>query len=384
MAVSHYFFTDAHEAFRQEVRRFIDEEVVSHVEEWEAAGEFPPELFRRLGELGYLGIRYPKEYGGGGGDFFMGVVLAEELARIGAGSIHDSVAAHIDMALPPILHLGTEEQKQKLLVPAIKGEKIACLGITEPNAGSDVAAIETVAIHQAKEWIISGNKMFVTNGVRADFIVLLAKLAPLKGYSGFSLFLVEKGTPGFSVARKLDKVGMRASDTAELVFKNCRVPAENLLGEEGRGFQQIMEEFQGQRLMGAVGAVAAAQYTLDEAIVYAKKRVQFRRPIGSFQAIFHRIAEMATLIEAARQLTYVTAWRFARGEYPVKEISMAKLASAQIACKVADLAVQIHGGYGLMMEYPVQRAFRDYRLYRIDSGTDEIMKQIIAKEAGIQ
>lgn len=383
MAVSHYFFTDAHEAFRQAVRRFVDEEVMPHVEEWEAAGEFPPEIFRRLGELGYLGIRYPKEYGGGGGDLFMGVVLAEELARCGAGSVYASVALHTDMALPPILHFGTEEQKQKFLVPAIKGEKIACLGITEPNAGSDVAAIETKAVHQGKEWVINGSKMFITNGVRADFIVLVAKTAPPKGYSGFSLFLVEKGTLGFSVARKLEKVGMRASDTAELIFDDCRVPAENLLGEEGRGFQQVMWELQGGRLMGAVGAVAAAQYTLDEAIAYAKERVQFGRPIGGFQAIAHRIAEMATLIEAARQLTYVTAWRFARGEYPVKEISMAKLASAQIACKVADLAVQIHGGYGLMMEYPVQRAFRDYRLYRIGGGTDEIMKQIIAKEVGL-
>lgn len=377
------FFSEAHDVFRRAVRRFVAEEVKPYVREWEEAGEFPSKIFRRLGELGYLGIRYPKEYGGAGGDFFMAVVLAEELAYSGAGSLPLAVATHTEMALPPILRFGIEEQKQRFLVPAVKGEKIACLGITEPNAGSDVASLETKAVRDGRNWIINGSKIFITNGVRADFIMLVAKTAPPKGYSGFSLFLVEKGTPGFLVKRKLDKVGMRASDTAELVFTDCRVPEENLLGEENKGFFHIMWELQGERLMGAVGIVAAAQYALDEAIAYAKERVQFRRPIASFQAIAHRIAEMATLIEAARQFTYVTVWRFANGEYPVKEISMAKLASAQIACKVADLAVQIHGGYGLMTEYPVERAFRDYRLYRIGGGTDEIMKEIIAKELGL-
>lgn len=377
------FFSEAHDVFRRAVRRFVAEEVKPYVREWEEAGEFPSKIFRRLGELGYLGIRYPKEYGGAGGDFFMAVVLAEELAYSGAGSLPLAVATHTEMALPPILRFGIEEQKQRFLVPAVKGEKIACLGITEPNAGSDVASLETKAVRDGRNWIINGSKIFITNGVRADFIMLVAKTAPPKGYSGFSLFLVEKGTPGFLVKRKLDKVGMRASDTAELVFTDCRVPEENLLGEENKGFFHIMWELQGERLMGAVGIVAAAQYALDEAIAYAKERVQFRRPIASFQAIAHRLAEMATLIEAARQFTYVTVWRFANGEYPVKEISMAKLASAQIACKVADLAVQIHGGYGLMTEYPVERAFRDYRLYRIGGGTDEIMKEIIAKELGL-
>lgn len=381
--MSHYFFSDAHDVFRRAVRRFVNEEIKPYVVEWEEAGEFPSQIFQRLGDLGYLGIRYPKEYGGAGGDFFMAVVLAEELAGSGAGSLPLAVATHTEMALPPILRFGTEEQKQRFLVPALKGEKIACLGITEPNAGSDVAALETKAVRDGKDWIINGTKIFITNGVRADFIVLVAKTAPPKGYHGFSLFLVEKGTPGFLVKRKLDKVGMRASDTAELVFTDCRVSGENLLGEEGKGFYQIMWELQGERLMGAVGIVAAAQHTLDEAIAYAKERVQFGRPIASFQVIAHRIAEMATLIEAVRQFTYVTVWRFAQGEYPVKEISMAKLASAKISCQVADLAVHVHGGYGLMMEYPVQRAFRDYRLYRIGGGTDEIMKEIIAKEMGV-
>lgn len=378
--MSHYFFTDAHDVFRRAVRRFVNEEIKPHIQEWEEAGEFPSQIFRRLGQLGYLGIRYPREYGGAGGDFFMAVVLAEELAGCGAGSLPMAVAVQTEMALPPIFRFGTEEQKQRFLVPGLRGEKIACLGITEPNAGSDVASVETKAVRQGKEWVINGSKIFITNGVRADFIVLVAKTAPPKGYHGFSLFLVEKGTPGFSVKRKLDKVGMRASDTAELVFTDCHIPEENLLGEENKGFHHIMWELQGERLMGAVGIIAAAQYTLDEAIAYAKERVQFGRPIASFQTVAHRIAELTTLIEAARQFTYVTVWRFANGEYPVKEISMAKLASAQIACQVADLAVQIHGGYGLMMEYPVQRAFRDYRLYRIGGGTDEIMKEIIAQE----
>ncbi len=381
--VVHYFFTGEHETVRKTLRRFVEKELAPHAEEWEKEEYFPDWVFRRMGELGFLGLRYPEEYGGQGGDLFMSIVFFEELARSGIGGLPLAMLVQTEMVPPPILQFGTEEQKQKYLAPTLKGEKIACLGITEPNAGSDVAAIQTRAVRAGTHWVINGRKIFITNGVRADFILLVAKTDPSKGHQGISLFFVDKRTPGFTVSRKLKKVGMACSDTAELLFEDCRVPAENLLGEENKGFYQIMWELQGERLFGAVGAVAGAQYAYERALAYARQRVQFGRPICEFQVIAHKLVDMATEIEAVRQLIYATTWKVAQGEYPVKEISMCKLAGAQMACRVADLALQIHGGYGYMMEYPVQRTWRDARLNRIGGGTDEIMKEIIARSLGI-
>jgi len=383
VAMRYSVFTEEHEAVRRAIRRFVDREITPHVEEWEREEYFADWVFPRMGELGFLGLRYPEKYGGAGGDYFMAIVLAEEIARCGAGGLPMAVAVQTDMATPPIMQFGTEEQIKKYLIPALRGEKVACLGITEPNAGSDVASIQTRAVREADHWVINGRKTFITNGVRADFITLVAKTNPDLGYNGVSLFLVDRGTPGFTVTRKLKKLGMRCSDTAELLFEDCRVPAENLLGVENRGFQQIMWELQGERLMGAAGAVAGAQVVFEEALAYARKRIQFGKPLVKFQAVAHKLAEMATEIEAGRQLVYSTARKFAGGKYPVREISMCKLVTAQMSHRVADVALQIHGGYGCMSEYRVQRAWRDLRLNRIGGGTDEIMKEVIAKTLGL-
>ena len=378
--MKHPMFTEEHELFRDAARKFVDKELAPHADEWEEAEGFPDSVFTRMGELGYLGLRFPEKYGGQDCDFLFSVVLAEELGRCGMGSIGMAVAVQSEMATPPIHKFGTEEQKMKYLLPANQGKKIACLGISEPNAGSDVAAIQTTARRDGDHWVINGRKIFITNGVRAHFIVLVARTGEKRGYKGFSLFLVDKGTPGFTVTRKLDKVGMRSSDTAELLFEDCRVPADALLGEEGKGFYHIMWELQGERIMGAANAVSRAQMAYELALKYSQERVQFGKPLAHFQVTRHRLADMATEIEAAKHLIYYCAWQFQHGEVPVKEISMAKLFSAQMSARVADAALQIHGGYGYMMEYPVQRFWRDIRLSRIGGGTDEIMKEIIANE----
>jgi alkylation response protein AidB-like acyl-CoA dehydrogenase len=377
------FFTEEHEMLRQSIREFAEKELAPHAEEWEEQGGFPDWVFERLGALGYLGLHYPEEYGGGGGDYFTNIILAEELSRSGSGSVNMAVAVQVGMATPPILAFGTDEQKQKYLVPAIEGKKIACLGITEPNAGSDVASLTTFAEKVDGGWKVNGNKIFITNGARAHFMTLVARTEKRKGYKGMSLFLVDTDTPGFVVNRKLDKVGMRASDTAEIFFEDMFIPEDSMLGEEGRGFYNIMWELQGERLIGAAAAIGGARLTLEGVIEYTKERVQFGQPICKNQAIAHRIADLATKIEAAQSLIYLCAWRYDNGEYPVKEISMAKLIGAQVAFEVADEAMQFMGGYGYMMDYPVQRAWRDARLGRIGGGTDEIMREIIATTMGL-
>jgi len=381
--MTHYFFTWEHETMRNTLRRFVEKELAPHAEEWEKEEYFPDWVFRRMGELGFLGLCYPEEYGGQGGDLFMAVVFFEELARSGIGGLPLAMLVQTQMVPPLIFRFGTEEQKRKYLIPTLKGEKIACLGITEPNAGSDVASIQTRAVRTGNYWVINGRKIFITNGVRADFILLVAKTDPSKGHKGISLFFVDKGTPGFIVSRKLKKVGMLCSDTAELLFEDCIVPEENLLGEKNKGFYHIMWELQYERLFGACIALGSAQCAYEQALSYARQRIQFGRPICEFQVIAHKLVDMATEIEAVRQLIYATVWKVSKGEYPVKEISMCKLASAQVACRVADMALQIHGGYGYMMEFPAQRYWRDARLSRIGGGTDEIMKEIIARSLEI-
>ncbi|MGB9904417.1 MAG: acyl-CoA dehydrogenase family protein [Desulfotomaculales bacterium] len=376
-------FKEEHHILRKSIREFVGKEITPYIDEWEEKQEIPRELFRRMGELGFLGLHYPEEYSGQGGDYLSTIVLAEELARCGAGGVGMAVAVQTGMATPPIFKYGTEDQKKNYLVPSIRGEKIACLGITEPNAGSDVASIQTIAKKDGSTWVINGRKIFISNGVNSDYILLLARTKKEKGYRGFSMFIVDKQTPGFIVSRKLNKVGMRCSDTAELLFEDCAVPEENLVGEEGKGFYQIMWELQGERIIGAANAVGRAQAAFEEALRYAQQRVQFGKSLSEFQVIRHYLAEMATNLEAARSLIYNVAWSFQEGEYPVKEISMAKLFAAKAAFRVVDLALQIYGGYGYMMEFPIQRYWRDIRLSRIGGGTDEIMREIIAKNLGI-
>ncbi len=378
------FFTAEHEMLRQSVRDFVNKELVPNADAWEEERFFPNWVFQRLGELGYLGLHFPEEYGGGGGDYFTNVVLMEELAKCGSFGVNTGVAVQIGMATPPILAFGTEEQKQRYLVPAIKGEKIACLGITEPEAGSDVSNVKTFAERIDGGWKVNGNKIFITNGYRADFMTLLARTdREKKGYKGMSIFLVDADTPGYVVSRKLDKVGQWSSDTAEIFFEDMVIPEDALLGEEGRGFYNIMWELQGERLIVAVAVIAIAEVTLQQAIDYARERVQFGKPIIKNQAIAHRVADLATELEAAKSLAYITAWRYDRGEYPVKEISMAKLIGTRVAFQVTDEALQIMGGYGYMMEYPAQKAWRDMRIARIGGGTDEIMREIIATTMGL-
>jgi alkylation response protein AidB-like acyl-CoA dehydrogenase len=293
------------------------------------------------------------------------------------------VAVHTDMATPPVFLFGTEEQKQRYLVPSIKGEKISCLGITEPDAGSDVSGIKTRAVRDGDEWVINGSKTYITNGHRADYIVLVTKTDADAGYDGFTLFLVDMDLPGVIREKKLQKLGMHASDTALLAFSDVRVPSDAVLGQIGKGFYHIMWELQGERLIGAAGCVAAAQRVFEQTLQYAQDRKAFGRSIGKFQVIRHKFAEMATQIESARQMVYVTAWRFANGEYPVREISMAKLHAARVAVDVADECIQIHGGAGYMKEYGVERAWRDLRLNRIGAGTDEIMLDVIGRSYGL-
>lgn len=381
--MGHFLFSDEHEQLRRSIRRFVERELAPHADEWEEAGGFPDEVFRKLGAQGFLGLRYPEEYAGQGGDYYTALVLAEELAGCRAGGLATAVEVHTEMATPPIHKFGTEDQKRRFLVPAIRGEKIAALAITEPEAGSDVAAIRTTAVRDGDSYVINGSKRFITNGCRADFAVVVVRTDKEQKWAGQSLFIVEKGTPGFAVARKLEKVGLHSSDTAELVFEDCRVPAENLLGQVNQGFYHIMWELQGERLIGAAGSVAGGQRALDLAVKYGNERVQFGRPVGKFQANRHRLAEHATAIEAARQMVYATAWRVQNGEYPVKEISMCKLFAARTAFEAADFALQLHGGMGYMMESEVQRIWRDARAWRIAGGTDEVMLEVISKELGL-
>jgi alkylation response protein AidB-like acyl-CoA dehydrogenase len=378
----HFIFTDEHEQLRESIRAFVLKELRPHAEQWEEE-TFPDWVFRRMGELGLLGLSYPDQYGGQGGDYYCNLVLAEEIVHANCGGLAMGVAVHTDMATPPIHLFGTEAQKQAYLVPSIRGEKISCLGITEPDAGSDVSGIKTRAVRDGDEWVINGSKTYITNGHRADFIVLVTKTDPDAGYDGFTLFIVDMDAPGVIREERLQKLGMHASDTALLAFQDVRVPHSAVLGEVGKGFYHIMWELQGERLIGAAGATASAQAVFDKTLQYASERQAFGRPIGKFQVIRHKFAEMATKIESSRQLTYTTAWRFANGEYPVREISMAKLYASRIACEVADECLQIHGGAGYMKEYGIERVWRDLRLNRIGAGTDEIMLDVIGRSYGL-
>jgi alkylation response protein AidB-like acyl-CoA dehydrogenase len=378
----HFIFTEEHERLRESIARFVAKELAPHAEEWEET-TFPNWVFNRMGELGFLGLSVDERYGGQGGDYYANLVLAEEMGGSLSGGLSMGVAVHTDMAMPPILKFGTEEQKQEWVVPAVAGEKILCLGITEPDAGSDVAGIKTRAVRDGDEYVINGSKTYITNGHRADVIVLVTKTDPDAGYDGFTLFLVPMDLPGVVREKKLEKLGMHASDTALLAFQDVRVPESAVLGQVGKGFYHIMWELQGERLIGAAGCVSGAQRCFDRTLQYAKERTAFGRQIGKFQVIRHKFAEMATKIESARQMVYTTAWRHQNGEYPVREISMAKLHASRIAVEVADECIQIHGGAGYMKEYGVERVWRDMRLNRIGAGTDEIMLDVIGRSYGL-
>src|SRR5256714_1995575 len=376
------YFTDAHEELRLHIRKYLEKEDQPHRDEWKEK-TVADSIFKRFGELGFLGLRYPPEYGGQGGDYFSAVVLSEEMARAGCGGLGMAVAVQAEMATPPVFKFGTEEQKRKWVVPAIRGEHIAALAITEPDAGSDVAGITTVARRFGDEFIVNGRKIFITNGARCQWALVVTKGDRERGHSGFNLLVIEKGTPGFEVTRTLKKLGMHSSDTAELLFEDCHVPVANLVGEEGEGFKNLMWELQGERMIAAAGAIAGAARVFEYTMEYARNRKAFGQPISNFQVIKHKLVDMGTKIASPRAFVYETAKRWDEGEYPVREISQAKLLATQVACEVADDAIQILGGHGYMREFPVERAWRDARLARIGAGTDEIMKEIIAKSYGL-
>ncbi|MCA9600169.1 MAG: acyl-CoA dehydrogenase family protein [Myxococcales bacterium] len=373
--------SEAHELFRQSCLRFAKEKIAPHAVKWEEAGEFPRELYQEAAAVGLLGAGFPEELGGGGGDMLFGLVGAEALLTGGSTGVVAGLGS-LGIALPPVLNLGSEEQKRRFVPPVLAGEQIAALAITEPGTGSDVAGIATKAVKSGSDYLLSGSKMFITSGVRADLVSVLARTGPDK-HGGLTFFVVERGMKGFSVSRALKKTGWWASDTAELAFDEVRVPEANRIGEEGSGFVALMQNFQNERLGLAFYGHATAEIVLGDALEYARERQAFGRPIVGFQVTRHKLAAMATKVAAAKAFNYSTAQRVAQGEYLVGEVSMAKNFSAQIAQEVCYEAVQIFGGMGYMRETRVERLSRDARLLPIGGGTSEVMNEIIAKSLGL-
>lgn len=374
-------FTEEHEAFRKTVRAWVEKELTPHALEWDREGIFPREIFKQAGELGFLGINHDPKYGGSGLDYWFVTAFCEELARSQNAGVNMALMVQSQMATPIINEIGTDEQKREFLEPALKGEKIAALGVSEPGAGSDVANMKTTARIDGDDYVINGSKMWITNGTRADFITLGVRTGEA-GYGGISLVTFPTDVKGFSVSKKLDKVGNLASDTAILYFEDCRIPRRYVLGGENEGFYSIMTNFQGERLVAAISTVAGMERMLEDSIRYGNEREAFGKPLIKFQVWRHKFVEHLTAIEAARRLTYHAVALFDAKENPVKEISMAKLFAGDLAQKVAYDCQQFFGGMGYIEETPIARAWRDVRLITIGGGTSEIMKEIISKLYG--
>ena len=374
--------TEEQQMIKDTIRRFVEEEVAPLVEDAETQGKFPLPLFRKMGEMGLLCIRYPLEMGGGGADKVTECILAEELNRICAG-IAAGIMVQGGLATVPIYQSGSPELKERFLLPAIKGEKIGAFALTEPDVGSDAASIKTKATRDGDHYVIQGSKTFITNGPICDYAVVAATLDPKRKAEGVCLFVVEKNTPGFAVTRKLEKVGNRSAETGELNFDECRVPAENLIGgKEGVGFEQIRDTLMSGRITYGGRATGLAQAAYEACLKYARERVQFGRPISEFQATRFKLAQMAMKIDIMRSYTYRVARLYDATHRVMKEASMVKLFCAETVQEILAQAMQIHGGYGYMMEYPVQRYWRDGRLFTITEGTSEIHHLVIARESG--
>jgi len=371
--------TEEHLLIKQTVRDFAEKEIAPRAEDIDVTDEFPADIFKRMGELGLLGIPFAEAYGGAGGDYLSLLLAMEEIARV-SGTVAIILDAHTSLCCEPIYLFGTEAQKQKYLPPLVSGEKVGAFGLTEPNAGSDAGATRTRAVRDGDEWVINGEKIFITNGSLADVLVVTAKTNPDQGTRGISSFIIEKGTPGFQVGRDEKKMGLKGSVTSQLFFENCRIPAENLLGRENEGFKQFLTTLDAGRLAISAMAVGLAQGALDKAVAYAKERVQFNQPIAQFEAIQWMVAEMATEIEAARMMVYRGAWLKGQGMRFTKEAAMAKLFSTEVSERVCYKAIQIHGGYGYVREYAVERMYRDQRLCAIGEGTNEIQRLVIARQ----
>ena len=368
--------------FRRSVAAFCEREIVPIAGSCDASGEFPIHLFKTLGRLGYLGVKFPPEWGGAGEGNVTYAVLAEELGRASAG-IALGFYVHVALALTGIAVFGTQAQKERYLRPGIAGEKIGAWSFAEPGAGSDPGSISCRAEKTATGYRITGTKMFTTNGPFADFVVLTASTAPGQGAKGLSLFIVDRGLPGFTVGRRIETMGMRASQTAELLFDGCEVPAGALLGEENRGAMTAMQTLTAGRITAAAYAVGTGRAALDTTLAYVKQRQQFGQPVGKFQGVQWMLADMATALEAARLLTYQAAWLADQGLPHIKEASMAKLFATETATRLANDALQLHGGYGYVMESPIQRLYRDVKLFEIGEGTSQIHRNIIARQLGL-
>jgi acyl-CoA dehydrogenase len=370
-------FSEEHEELRASARGFIERELTPHAEKWEREEWFPDELFGKLAAQGLLGLKYPEEYGGQGGGYLHDAVLCEEMARIGSGGTAAGLGAHINIATPPIWKFGSEEQKQRYLVPAIRGERIGALGITEPGAGSDVASLSTRAEPVDGGWVVNGEKTYITNGVRCDFIVTAVKTTAQGGHHGISFLIIDRGEG--VVSAKLEKLGWHASDTATVSFQDVFVPQENLLGGLHEGFALIMANFQWERLAMALGASGAMQIAWERTAEFARERQAFGRPLSAHQAIRHKLVDLATSAYTARCVTYDALRRFVSGEEPLREVTMAKLLTQRACFELMDACLQIHGGAGYMREYWVERAARDARLGPIGGGSDEIMHEILGR-----
>ena len=372
-----HYFTKEHDMLRKAVRDFVKKEILPHVEEWEEANDFPRDLYKKLGDLGFLGVGYPEEYGGTPGDIFDIVVVTEELCRSGSMGLVASIGSH-GISLPPIVAHGTPGQKEKYLKPVIAGEKVSALAVTEPSGGSDVANLKTTAEREGDYYIVNGSKTFITSALHASQITCAVRTGG-EGAHGISFLIIDTDAPGFSVSKELKKTGWWASNTGELFFNNCKVPIENLIGEENQGFYYIMENFQAERLSLAIMANMTSELCLEESLKYAKEREAFGKSLTGFQVTRHKLADMATMLEASKEFTYRVAAKMNAGVDQIKEVSMAKNFACTVSNQVTFDATQIFGGYGFMRGYLVERLYRDNRILSIGGGTQEIMKEIISK-----
>ena len=376
--MNNMYFTEEHESFRQSFRDFLLKEVVPYVNKWEKQGFVDKQIWEKFGEMGYFGLNYPEEFGGLNLDLFYTVIFLEEMQKVNSGGFAAAMWAHTYLAMTHLNAEGSEFIKEKYLAPSINGEKVGCLCISEPFGGSDVAGMRTTATKEGTNYIINGSKTFITNGVFSDYLVVAAKTSPELGNKGMSIFVLDRETKGIS-ASNLEKLGWKASDTAEIAFDNVIVPQENLLGEENKGFSYIMQHFALERVIMGVNAHARAEFALDYAIQYMSERKAFGKTIDQFQALRHKVADMASEVEMCKEFNYSIIYRLDKGQYVVKEATMSKLVSTKMADEVIYQCLQLLGGYGYMEEYPMARLLRDSRLGPIGGGTSEILREIIAK-----
>lgn len=373
-----FFTTDEHSEIRSAVRRFVEAELTPNAARWDREG-IPRSAFEAVGAMGFIGARYPQSIGGAGGGLLTAVPVVEEISRCRSGGFVTSYLVQAHISTPIIEHLGTSEQKEEFLRPALSAARIGCLAVTEPDAGSDVSGIRTTARRVGDDWVLNGSKMYITNGGIADFAVLAAKSDNGPAHASVSLFLVDTRQPGFQPSKPLDKLGLRASNTVGITLEDVRVPARNLLGEEGRGFRYIMTGFQEERLVSSIYAYVSALQVIEDTVAYLSERRAFGAPLIERQAIRHTLAQLTAELEAVRQLCYAAAWRLHNGKDATREVSMCKLLAAEVANRAAYQAMQFHGGYGYMEETSIARYYRDVRLYAIGGGASEVMREIIAK-----